>query len=424
MSDAAILRCHSGHATRRGDEGPRAYTAPRAFSLHTRDAGKMPAVRSTTFVTMALCAAAFAQSPATRPAAFEGALAQQSMVRRAVAQVAASVVTIETVGGISPQGPSNAGRATTRPEPGRGAPRPGREPRRAPPPNAGAAFQVAEGPTTGLVFSADGLILTSSFNFARDPAVITVKLADGTRRSAKLLARDEIRRLAILKIDAAGLSVPTWADEKQVRVGQWTVALGRGFGGAGVSVSVGMISGLERMAGNAIQTDAKLSPANYGGPLIDLEGRVIGLIVPMSYTPGDLAGAELYDSGIGFAVPAWQAEPAGMALAKGTSIRRGLLGIRVDMSGQKALRLVSVADPSLAKTAGLTAGDELVAIDDRPLNGWADLQHRLAFRAEGEAVALTIRRAGQSIQTDAVLAPPEALGPFPETQPTPPPPAR
>lgn len=368
-------------------------------------------------VAMVMASPVLGQSSATQPSPLELSRARQGMIRRAAMRVAPSVVTIETVGGTSPQRPGGPDRPNAAPQPGPGAPRRGRGPAPMPPIRSGTGFQVAEGPTTGLIFSANGLILTSSFNFAREPAIITVKLPDGARRPAKLLARDEIRRLAMLKIDAIGLPVPTWADEEHVRVGQWAIALGRGFGGDDAGVSVGMISGLERMSGNAIQTDAKLSPANYGGPLIDLEGRVIGLIVPMSYSPGDLAGVELYDSGIGFAVPTWQTEPAAARLAKGENVRRGVLGIKIDMMSRKTLRIVAVAAPSPAKTAGLLPGDELVAIDDQPLNSWPDMQHRLAFRADGDAVALTIRRAAQTIQTDATLAASEDIGAFPNASP-------
>ncbi|MGB9624889.1 MAG: S1C family serine protease [Phycisphaerae bacterium] len=341
------------------------------------------------------------------------ALAQQDMVRRAVARIAPSIVTIETVGGTAPQGPDGTGRPLTPPEPQGDVPRPDRERRHIPMPAAGAAFPVAEGPTTGLVFSADGLILTSSFHFARNPAVITVRLPDGTRHPARLLARDEIRRLAMLKIAATGLPVPAWADEDHVRVGRTAIALGRGLGGDEVSISVGIISGTERMSGNAIQTDAKLSPANYGGPLVDLHGGVLGLIVPMSYTAGDLAGVELYDSGIGFAIPAWQVEPAAATMARGVNIRRGVLGVRITAADARRLRIAAVAEPSPAKAAGLAAGDELLAIDDRPVTTWSEMHRRLVLRAEGEAVALTIRRADRTFYADAVLAAPEAIGPFP-----------
>jgi serine protease Do len=87
-------------------------------------------------------------------------------------------------------------------------------------------------------------------------------------------------------------------------VGQWVVAMGIGFGDAEPALTAGIISAASRISAKAIQTDANLSPANYGGPLVDLDGRIVGICVPLS--PGgkqEGAGAEWYDSGIGFAVP-------------------------------------------------------------------------------------------------------------------------
>lgn len=184
---------------------------------------------------------------------------------------------------------------------------------------AGSEFVVAEGPTTGLVFRPDGYILASSFNFVREPALITVTLADGRRLAADLVARDQVRKLALLKIDAGGLTPPEWVPRDQIEVGQWAVALGLGFGGDSPAVTVGIVSALNRMHGNAIQTDAKLSPANYGGPLCDLQGRVLGICVPMAQRPGELAGVEFYDAGIGFALPKERVESIAAELLKGRS---------------------------------------------------------------------------------------------------------
>ena len=117
------------------------------------------------------------------------------------------------------------------------------------------------------------------------------------------MARDKVRKLALLKIDVDGLDVPEWVPTSDIRVGQWAIALGRGFGGDSASVTVGIVSALNRMMGNAIQTDAKLAPANYGGPLIDVHGRILGICVPMAQRQGELAGVRFYDAGVGFAVP-------------------------------------------------------------------------------------------------------------------------
>ncbi len=309
--------------------------------------------------------------------------------REAAARIAPCVVTIETVGGAAPIESTPRG------------PRPPR-------------FTPAEGPTTGLIWSADGLILTSSFNFVRDPSVITITLADGRRFLAELLARDEVRKLAMLKIEAADLSVPEWLTEtEQVRVGQWAIALGRGFGGSQGSLNIGIISGLNRMSGLAVQTDARLSPANFGGPLVDLYGRVIGLCVPMGLQPGELSGVEFYDSGIGFAIPYMQVATAARELAVGHNLRQGILGVAIDRRSVKTIRIAGVGDPSPARRAGLQAGDEIIAIDNQPINNYPELKRLLRPRCAGQWVTLRIRRGQSELDISVILAVPEDIGAVP-----------
>jgi len=351
---------------------------------------------------------------ASRPAGDAAALyrGQQEVFRQAMARVAPTVVTIETVGGTQPPA---AAMPTSRP-----AARPAPGPRSMSP--TGSPFIIADGPTTGLVYSSDGLILTSAFNFVRDPPVITVILSDGRRFVGELLARDEVRKLAMLKINATGLPTPRWVtDQAGLRVGQWALALGRGFGavvadpkserpGRDPSISVGIISGLNRASGLAIQTDARLSPANFGGPLIDTRGRVLGLCVPMGIGTGQMAGVEWYDSGVGFAIPHPQIRESADALAVGHSVRRGLLGIRVDLKVKDEVRVSGIADPSPARRAGMRVGDVIIAIDDQPVQAYPDLKRVMRARLAGEWVKVRVRRGDDQVELQLVLAVPEDLG--------------
>src|SRR5205085_6749092 len=124
---------------------------------------------------------------------------------------------------------------------------------------------------------------------------------------AKIVATDKSKMLTLLKVDAKDLPVPDFVPTKDIKVGQWTLALGRALDtktDLPPSMSVGIVSALGRIWNKAIQTDAKVSPVNYGGPIIDIAGRVQGIILPASPTGQDeTAGFEWYDSGIGFAVP-------------------------------------------------------------------------------------------------------------------------
>lgn len=337
--------------------------------------------------------------------------ARARVVRRAVAVISPATVTIETVGGAQPL----------------------REGTRSP---VEESFRMADGPATGIILSPDGLILTSSFNFARAPTVITVLLSDGRRFVAHLLARDHIRRLALLRIDAEDLPVAEWAGAADLRVGQYAIACGRGLGGARPFVSVGIISAVGRRNGLAIQTDARTSPISYGGPLIDVDGRVLGVIVPMAGAGGGaLAGAHWYDSGIGFAVGRAQVDTVLKRLRAGEDIEPGKIGVvlaPVEEEGlddwlwdifprARGVRIVTIADPSPAKRAALEVGDVILALDGAGVSDIADLQRKLSDRAAGESVTLSVKRRWRSFEVKVELARVADLGAFEAPQPAAPP---
>ncbi|MFP6701468.1 MAG: trypsin-like peptidase domain-containing protein, partial [Planctomycetaceae bacterium] len=195
---------------------------------------------------------------------------EEQAFKEASAMVAPSVVRIQTVGGLDRVGRVLTGTAAT----------------------------------TGVVVSADGYVISSAFNFASRPSSVLLTLADGRRFPARIIANDRSRMLTLLKIDVEGLKVPRVAPRDGFRVGQWAIAMGRTYESPLPNLSVGIISALNRIWGRALQTDAKISPANYGGPLVDIRGQVIGVLVPLSQRrPGQTAGVEWYDSGIGFAIP-------------------------------------------------------------------------------------------------------------------------
>jgi serine protease Do len=217
---------------------------------------------------VALIVAAGARAAPSADAGLEGL--EEQAFREAAALVAPSVVRVQTVGGLDRVGQVLTG----------------------------------TGPTTGVVISSDGFIVSSAFNFASKPSSILIQLADGRRLPATLVATDRARMLTLLKVESDGLTPAPVAGDSPVRVGQWAIALGRTYEVEQPSVSVGIVSALNRIWGKAIQTDAKVSPVNYGGPLVDIEGRTLGVLVPLSVGENEeTAGVEWYDSGIGFAVP-------------------------------------------------------------------------------------------------------------------------
>ncbi len=339
--------------------------------------------------------------------------ATQERFRGVAARIRPSLARIETVGGTQPVARSQ----TPDPEPTDNDPEGPPAPRRTQRPfqeSLGSGFVIADGPTTGLVYSADGYIVTSSFNFVRDPALISVTLSDGRMVAADLIARDQVRKIALLRVDATDLPVPQWTSHEDVRVGQWAIALGLGLGGTEPSMSVGIISAKNRMHKNAIQTDAKLSPINFGGPLCDIQGRVVGINVPMAQRPGELAGVEMYDSGVGFAVPKHRLDAIVSELKTGRSFLRGWLGVSLNPRVTDAVVVQNIADPSPSRDAGVQIGDKIVKADGSPVKHFGQLMQALYMIPAGETVEIEIERAGQSIPIKVVLAESAKLGALPD----------
>src|SRR5208283_4986837 len=153
-----------------------------------------------------------------------------------------------------------------------------------------------------------------------------VRLPDGSRKPAKLVARDHNCQLVLLKIELDHpLPVPEVAPQSEMRVGQWCVAVGRTFEESRPNMAVGILSAVGRVWGKALQTDAAISPNNYGGPLVDIRGRALGVTVPLSpQAANELAGIEWYDSGIGFAIPLEHVRNILPKLKKGKDLYPGL----------------------------------------------------------------------------------------------------
>ncbi len=275
----------------------------------------------------------------------------------------------------------------------------------------GGLEQVGEvllgtGPTSGIIVSADGFIISSTFNFVSKPATILVTLADGRRFPAKQVANDKLRLLTLLKIDATGLTPAKAAPREGVRVGQWAIALGRTFELTSPSVSVGIISAVNRIWGKAIQTDAKTSPVNYGGALVDIEGRVLGVIAPLSPAGnGETAGVEWYDGGIGFAIPLEDVYASLDRLKTGTDLLPGLLGIT--FAGGQSTNVPAIVDRvrynSPAQQAGLKTNDRIIGADGEKIGRVAQLKHVMGRKFGGDSVKLTLQRGDERLNVEAKL---------------------
>jgi len=262
-------------------------------------------------------------------------------------------------------------------------------------------MRKGSGPTTGVIVSSDGYIISSAFNFADKPSAVFVAVPGRSgRQVAQVIANDHTRMLTLLKIEASGLPVPQVAPKSEMQVGQSVAALGRTWVGADdlPSVSLGIVSAMGRIWGKAIQTDAKISPVNYGGPLIDLYGRVLGILVPASPSAQDeTAGVEWYDSGIGFAIPLEDIMRVLPRLKAGHDLGRGLLGFvakNPDIYGA-APAIGSILPHSTADQAGLKPGDVFTEINGRPITRQAQVMHELGKLYEGDTISVKIRRSNQ-----------------------------
>jgi serine protease Do len=320
-------------------------------------------VALTLFGAIAAASTVFAQQDQSTSLVSE----EESAIRAAVARVADSVVQIRTIGGLE-----EIGRTL-----------------------------LPDGPTSGLIISPDGWIVSSAFNFVQQPASILVTCANGEQAPAELIAKDHSRMLVLLKAQGvSGLAVPEMVPADEIRVGQWAIAVGRTFRADRPNISVGIVSALDRMFGKVIQTDADVSTANYGGPLVDIRGRVYGVVVPIApQSTSEVAGAEWYDSGIGFAVPLASLAAPLERMKKRQDQRAGVMGIGLaaeNAHGSPA-ELATVLPASPAGKAGLKKGDQITEIDGQQIRTQTDLRFALGTKYAGDTVRVTANRGDEQL---------------------------
>jgi S1-C subfamily serine protease len=255
-------------------------------------------------------------------------------------------------------------------------------------------------PASGILYASD-LVVTAEHVVERDED-ITVTLADGTTLSATIAGRDPGSDLALLRLEKAA-GIPAEKASGEPRVGQLVIALGRPSS-EGIEASLGIISAiggpvrtghgvvLERY----LRTDAVPFPGFSGGPLVDAEGKVVGL-----NTSGLAHGAAI-------TIPAYLVWSDAENLAKFGYIKRGYLGIRseqVELAAdlrkelgreqETALLLVSVESGSPAEASGLIVGDILVAIEGKTITDHDELMLHLGGEAVGAALSMQVLRGGK-----------------------------
>lgn len=237
------------------------------------------------------------------------------------------------------------------------------------------SVKVGEG--SGFVITEDGMILTNRHVVDIEDAEYTVLFDDGKKYTAKVLARDELTDLALLKIEATGLTPLPLADSDAIAQGQSVIAIGNTLGDYPNTVTKGIISGLSRnLGGNyvgLIQTDAAINKGNSGGPLLNVDGEVIGVNTAVDRRE--------YGDAIGFAIPINEAKVAIESVKSTGKIQRAALGVRyipITEAYAKANSLAytygaaiqkgdasapGVIPNSAAAKAGIVEGDVLLEIN-------------------------------------------------------------
>ena len=282
---------------------------------------------------------------------------------------------------------------------------------------------IARGTGSGVIFTADGAILTN--NHVIDHALsINVRLRDGRLLPAKLLGRDPATDLAVVKVEATGLTAAKFADSDNARVGEWTIAIGSPFG-LGYTVTTGVLSakGRSSLGMNQIedylQTDASINPGNSGGPLCDLDGRVLG-INTMIVGRG---------TGIGFAVPSNLARRAAEQIVKNGHVQRSWIGVGIqDLTPELASAMKvapragvlvnSINDGGPAQKANIKPGDIIGAVAGKKVVDGRELVREVIAHEVGQTVQLEIIRDGKKYGTNMTLTarPETAIPPLPVQQ--------
>ena len=174
----------------------------------------------------------------------------------------------------------------------------------------------------------------------------------------------------------------------------------------GPNMSVGILSAVGRIWGKALQTDAALSPNNYGGPLVDIRGRVMGVIVPLSPQSADeIAGVEWYDSGIGFAIPAEHIRNMLPKLKQGHDLYAGVAGFNLKSRDLFAgdTDIAACRPNSPADKAGFKAGDRIVEISGRKVTRPAEIKEEINRRYAGDKITVVVLRGKKRIQAELEL---------------------
>jgi serine protease Do len=274
----------------------------------------------------------------------------------------------------------------------------------------GPQAQPMRGEGSGFIVRSDGVILTNAHVVA-DADQVTVKLTDRREFSAKVIGVDKRTDVAVIKIDAKNLPIVSVGDDADLKVGQWVVAIGSPFGFEN-SVTQGIVSAKARSLGPEdssvpfIQTDVAVNPGNSGGPLFDLQGRVVGINSQIYSRSGGFQG-------LSFAIPislAMNIEDQLLTHGKAEHARLGVgvqtldqkLATAFGLSSPNGALIGKVEDESAAAKAGIKAGDVVQTLNGKPVADSGQFAAAIAAQRPGAKVELGIWR-DRSAKTMSVV---------------------
>lgn len=272
-------------------------------------------------------------------------------------------------------------------------------------------YQQAIGTGTGIIMSEDGYIITNA-HVIEDGNQITVTLNDGTEYQAQVVGSDSKVDIAVIKVEATGLTAGNFGDSDSLVHGEPAIVIGNplGMDFAG-TITDGIISSTSREVKidnyimNLLQTNAAVNPGNSGGPLINCRGEIVG-VVSAKISVDDVEG-------IGFAIPINTAlNVANDFIEYGYVKNRPMLGISVEVvpeqyaqfyGSQPGLKVVSVQDGSAADLAGIMPGDRIISFNGTEISTSAELDYEKDKYNIGDTVKITVLRENQEITLDLTL---------------------
>jgi serine protease Do len=278
---------------------------------------------------------------------------------------------------------------------------------------------LVSGVGTGIIIDEEGYILTNSHVVSDGTAeTITVGLSDGRELSGEVLWNDKSIDLAIVKIEATGLTAAELGDSDEINIGSYAVAIGNPLGlDFERSVTAGVISGLNRTIrvsdgqtettmDNLIQTDAAINSGNSGGPLLNAKGQVIGINSAKAQT----------GEGLGFAIPINTAIPIIESVLESGSFQRVYLGIKggsveeyqaaypdQELASDVGVVVTDFLKNSPAQAAGLENGDIIVAVNNDSIENMTDLISTLLKYQSGDKVNVKVVRGDQTLTLKVTL---------------------